>query len=248
MFFMQSDFSDIATVWASIATWLSEWQTLDVTTFKDAIIMVWIDVYDRLHEFVSDNWNYRISFMMRAPTGVTHWDWTSSCKFKIVRFTFSYSNWTWTYASNDTTQYAPIVNNYLRTDYDYSTPYDPQYDWSPATKLYVDDEIDYLYNNIVKYWDFSPSQTSWSVVTISYFTMKIVPSANFTINAWSVHGWMQYILKVATWATAYTITLGTWITNPFTEDLTLTANKETTIVFLATSDNTLEIFSVRTAD
>ena len=92
MFFMQSDFSDIATVWASIATWLSEWQTLDVTTFKDAIIMVWIDVYDRLHEFVSDNWNYRISFMMRAPTGVTHWDWTSSCKFKIVRFTFSYSN------------------------------------------------------------------------------------------------------------------------------------------------------------
>jgi hypothetical protein len=41
---------------------------------------------------------------------------------------FSYNNGTWTYVSSDTTQVAQIVNNYLRTDYDYPTPYEPEYD------------------------------------------------------------------------------------------------------------------------
>ena len=241
VFNMQSDFSDIATVWAQIATWLSGWQTLDVSTFKDAIIMVWVDVYDRLHEFVTDNWNYRISFMMRAPTWATHADWTSSAKFKLLRFVFSYSSGTWTYVSSDTTQVAQIVNNYLRTDYDYPTPYEPEYDWSPITLHYFDE-------NAVQYNDFEISTTVWATLTISYFTTQITPSANFTLVAGTVKEWMQYIVRVNSWATAYTMSLGTWVTNPFTEDLTLTASKTTTIVLLATSSSTLEIFSVRTAD
>jgi hypothetical protein len=59
---------------------------------------------------------------------------------------------------------------------------------------------------------------------------------------------MQYIVRVDSWATAYTITLWTGVTNPFWEDLTLTASKMTTVVFLATSSSTLELFSIRTAE
>lgn len=240
-FHMQSDYSDIATVWAQIASWLSEWETLDVSTFKDATIMVWVDAYDRIHEYVENSWQYRISFIMRAPTWATHADWTSSSKFKLLRFVFSYNNGTWTYVSSDTTQVAQIVNNYLRTDYDYPTPYEPEYDWSPITLYYFDE-------NAVKYENFETSTAVWATLTISHFTTQITPSANFTLVAWTVKEWMQYIIRVNSWATAYTMSLGTWVTNPFTEDLTLTANKTTTIVLLATSSSTLEVFSVRTAD
>ena len=59
---------------------------------------------------------------------------------------------------------------------------------------------------------------------------------------------MQYIIRVNSWATAYNMTLWTWVSNPFGEDLTLTANKMTTIVMLATSSSTLEIFSILTAE
>jgi hypothetical protein len=52
---------------------------------------------------------------------------------------------------------------------------------------------------------------------------------------------------VNTWATVYTITLWTWVSNPYGEDLTLTANKKTRIVMLATSSSTLEINNVQTA-
>jgi hypothetical protein len=100
----------------------------------------------------------------------------------------------------------------------------------------------------VKYENFETSTAVWATLTISHFTTQITPSANFTLVAGTVKEWMQYIVRVNSWATAYTMSLGTWVTNPFTEDLTLTANKTTTIVLLATSSSTLEIFSIRTAE
>lgn len=102
-------------------------------------------------------------------------------------------------------------------------------------------------------WDITVSSfqfetaTSWATLTINDFNTVFVPTSDFTIACWTVLEWMQYIVRIDSWATAYTMTLGTWVTNPFTEDLTLTASKMTTIVLLATSDSTLEVFSVRTA-
>lgn len=48
-----------------------------------------------------------------------------------------------------------VIASVLKTDTDYSTPYTPQYNWSPATKKYVDDNA------------FAPSwtATTWYVVT-----------------------------------------------------------------------------------
>lgn len=105
-----------------------------------------------------------------------------------------------------------------------------------------------LWYTPANYADFETATTVWATLTVSYFTTQITPSANFTIVAWAVKEWMQYIVRVNSWATAYTMSLWTWVTNPFGEDLTLTANKMTTIVMLATSSSTLEIFSILTAE
>lgn len=100
----------------------------------------------------------------------------------------------------------------------------------------------------VKYSDFEiATATSWATLTISDLTTEFVPTVDFTMSAWTVKEWMQYIVRLDSWATAYTLTLGTGITNPFWEDLTLTASKMTTVVLFATSSSALEVFSVRTA-
>ena len=53
----------------------------------------------------------------------------------------------------------------------------------------------------------------------------ITPSANFTVNAPStIKDGQVYILRVTNGGTAYTMTLGTNITNPYSTDTTLTAN------------------------
>jgi hypothetical protein len=43
----------------------------------------------------------------------------------------------------------------------------------------------------------------------------------------------MYILRVVTWATPYTMTLWTWITNPYSELTLLTANTVHQFGFLA---------------
>lgn len=47
----------------------------------------------------------------------------------------------WIVTSINTWQYTATSFNVLETSYDYSTPYTPQYAWSPATKKYVDDKV-----------------------------------------------------------------------------------------------------------
>ena len=89
--------------------------------------------------------------------------------------------------------------------------------------------------------------TSWATLTISNLSTKFTPTQDFTISCWTVREWMQYIVRITTWWTVYNITLWTWISNPFAEDLTLTVWKTTTMIFLATSSSTLELFSARTA-
>lgn len=102
-------------------------------------------------------------------------------------------------------------------------------------------------------WDIAYSEfefetaTSWATLTVSDLNTNFTPNQNFTIACGTVKEWMQYIVRITTDSTVYTMSLWTWITNPFGEDLTLTANKTTTFVFLATSSNTLELFSARTA-
>lgn len=97
--------------------------------------------------------------------------------------------------------------------------------------------------------DFTPSAWSGSSITFSWttYTREITPSENFSLVCGTVTAWMTYILMIHSGATAYTMSLWTGVTNPYGESLTLTANKESVLVLLATSNSTLQVWWMRTA-
>ena len=87
-------------------------------------------------------------------------------------------------------------------------------------------------------WDMLYSDFWWDTLTWASVTLalrwEITPSANFTINKPNdLKDWQFYVLRVDNGATAYTMTLGTWVTNPYSEDLTLIANNIQQFMFLA---------------
>ena len=85
----------------------------------------------------------------------------------------------------------------------------------------------------MKYADFSLVEKTGATVTLDLFSY-VEPSANFTVNAPSeIKEGQMYILRVVTWATSYTMTLWTWITNPYSELTLLTANTVHQFGFLA---------------
>ena len=98
--------------------------------------------------------------------------------------------------------------------------------------------------------DFTPSAGSGSSITFAgtTYTREITPSEDFSLVAGTVVAGMTYLLMVHTGATAYNMSLGTGVTNPYWESLTLTANKETIVVLLATSTSDLQVWWVRTAN
>lgn len=108
------------------------------------------------------------------------------------------------------------------------------YDWTDWNEVWSWWAWDMLYQ------DFNWVTKTWATVTLD-FNSVIEPSANFTVNAPStIKDWQIYILRVESGATAYTMTLGTWITNPYSESITLTANKIKLFTFLAI-DGDLEL-------
>ena len=67
---------------------------------------------------------------------------------------FALSSWTVTSVSSSNMD----GWNYLKVGYNYSTPYTPQYDWSPATKKYVDDNA-WIQNDTT--WTTSTIDAEW---------------------------------------------------------------------------------------
>ena len=74
------------------------------------------------------------------------------------------------------------------------------------------------------------------------------PSNNFEISAGeNLRPGAEYVVRVSMQSTVYTVTLGTGVSNPFGDNLIFKANKDTTMVFFATSSSTLELWTIRTA-
>lgn len=95
-------------------------------------------------------------------------------------------------------------------------------------------------------WDMYYSDYNWETLSSNSITLNlnsvITPSANFTVNKPStIKEWQIYVLRVNNWSTAYTMTLGTGISNPWGTDLTLTPDGTDMFIFLATSSSTLEL-------
>jgi hypothetical protein len=122
---------------------------------------------------------------------------------------------------------------FLATWQDYSSPYTPEYDWSPATKKYVDDAVAQAWGWDMSYSDFWWQAKTWATITLD-LASTYTPSANFTVNApATIKDWQTYILRVENWSTAYEMTLWTNVTNPYETDTTLTADGIDQFVFLA---------------
>ena len=104
-------------------------------------------------------------------------------------------------------------------------------------KVWDGDSWEIVWDGDMKYNDFNFQNKSWAIVTLDLST-SITPGSNFTINApSSIKDWQRYILRVNNWSTAYTMTLGTNVTNPYGVDISLTADWIDQFVFLAIGGN-----------
>lgn len=88
-----------------------------------------------------------------------------------------------------------IMASVIKTDTDYSTPYTPQYAWSPATKKYVDDKVtasasapvsptEWMLwydttNDALKVYDWSQWQTAW------WWDVQVSTQANNILTSWT---------------------------------------------------------------
>lgn len=107
----------------------------------------------------------------------------------------------------------------------------------PQPQWTTPDFWDVKYNDFKFYTADAQDMASWVLLRPSTFIDT--PTANFVINApihmedTMYHDWFVYTLRVKNWNTAYTMTLGEWITNPWDTDVTLTPNAIDQFVFLA---------------
>lgn len=93
----------------------------------------------------------------------------------------------------------------------------------------------------MQYCDFNFVTKTWASVSLD-LNSEITPSSDFTVNVPSeIKNWQAYVLRVNSWATPYTMTLGSCINNPNDMDLTLTANWTDQFVFFAINDNELDL-------
>lgn len=85
----------------------------------------------------------------------------------------------------------------------------------------------------MNYSDFNWQAKTWATVTLD-LASTVTPTANFTVNApATIKDGQTYILRVNNGPTAYTMTLGTNVTNPYSEVLSLTPNWIDQFIFLA---------------
>ena len=142
-----------AGTWISISNWVIsstvDWwntktfylaSTSDTTTaqaafdwtkaWKNAIIISWwTDWYE---EFIySRDLNWKLTYCSNSINQYNSW-WTSSNYVRTVNLWYSWTTVSWVSFDSE------LRGSYLATDIDYSW-YTPLYDWSPATKKYVDD-------------------------------------------------------------------------------------------------------------
>ena len=149
-----NDTSDLnSDVWPYMATWLTSTGQLplDKTTYKDCVIVIWNNIYSRrlvcdITATEDDHSSIRIQFCnIRSVTtsNYTSWTnvWTSRTNVPVIYMNFTYYSGVWTYVNSENSRQFWTSPYVLATNYNYSTPYTPQYPWSPTTKKYVDDKL-----------------------------------------------------------------------------------------------------------
>lgn len=99
----------------------------------------------------------------------------------------------------------------------------------------------------MKYSDFEWETLTWNAITIEDISNNITPSSNFTVSAGTVKPGIEYVLRVNTGNTPYTMTLGTGVINPNSYKTELKPNTVNQFKFIATSTSQLELEGVDSA-
>lgn len=100
----------------------------------------------------------------------------------------------------------------------------------------------------MSYRDFEWNTLTWNSITIEDISNNITPSSNFTVSAWTeLKPGIEYVLRVNTGSTPYTMTLGTGVTNPNLYKTELKPNTVNQFKFIATSTSQLELEGVDSA-
>ena len=132
--FYLADYYDLTTAQAAY-DWIASWNNAIIVYENETYI------YD------SDDGNGLL--LVRRIWKLWHYNSPQFSQTDEVFLKISYNNWVVTLIS-PRVLYTNVIN-FLSTTTDYTTPYVPRYDWSPATKKYVDDlvgDIETLLANI----------------------------------------------------------------------------------------------------
>ena len=133
-------------------------------------------------------------------------DTNTYTKITRYRITFVISSWTVTSIIN-----ASVENRFLRTGKNYSSPYNPDYDGSPATKKYVDDIKPISWNGVPSstpdfIWQLyvdttnsklytatgTSSSSDWSEAWWWWGDVVVSPDANNTLTTWAwLRAWLE---------------------------------------------------------
>lgn len=98
------------------------------------------------------------------------------------------------------------------------------------------------------YEDFEWVTLTWNSLVIEKISNNVTPTGNFTVSAGTLRPGIEYVLRVNTGNTPYTMTLGTGVTNPNGYSTELTPNKVNQFKFIATSNSQLELEGVDTSE
>ena len=100
----------------------------------------------------------------------------------------------------------------------------------------------------MSYEDFEWVTLTWNSLVIENISNNVTPTGNFTVTAGTLRPGIEYVLRVNTGNTPYTMTLGTGVTNPNGYSTELTPNRVNQFKFIATSDSQLELEGVDTSE
>lgn len=169
-----------------------------------------------------------------------------TCTYPDTENLSSYSFWkaqslnlnisSWTVTSISTLSYRQSSPKVLATDYNYSTPYTPQYNWSPTTKKYVDDRDIYIgssaptsnlvewrvrydtTNDQLKVYDGSQRNATWKEYTAGEW-IEIINGDDYSAMRWPCPKWF-HIPWYWDWLNivSYWEALGAWTSNSSSRD------------------------------
>lgn len=128
-------------------------------------------------------------------------------KTELVQDALVFSLSSWTVTSISANSRYNTISAYLNTDQNYTIPYTPQYDWSPATKKYVDDWLATKQDELVS--SVNIRTINWTSILWSW---DITTSSDVTVSSqsWNIlTSWM----KIWAWTQANYESLGTYDSN-----------------------------------